>query len=160
MKVRAFFLTFLLIGLYLGRGGLAEETQSQAKAKEENVPRSNPVVFWELASHDAEASVGFFKEIFGWEIEKEQNTILYIADSRGEDQGVAGGIFTLQKAKLPFLTIYILVDDIEEKAKLVEKAGGLIIEPPQKIKSGSWICLFNDPSGVTFAMLQKAPAEE
>jgi predicted enzyme related to lactoylglutathione lyase len=34
--------------------------------------------------------------------------------------------------------------------------GRTIREAPHEIVSASWICLFNDPSGVTFAMLQQA----
>jgi predicted enzyme related to lactoylglutathione lyase len=69
-----------------------------------------------------------------------------------------GGIFTLRKAKLPFLTIYIRVDDIEAKAKKIEELGGFIVIPPQEVFSGGpRICLFNEPSGVTLAMIQRAP---
>ncbi|MCP4425936.1 MAG: VOC family protein, partial [Chloroflexi bacterium] len=46
--------------------------------------------------------------------------------------------------------------DIEAKAQLVEEAGGYIVEAPFEIQSGTKICLFNEPSGVTFAMLQSA----
>lgn len=122
--------------------------------------KANPVIFWELASHDAEASVAFFEKLFDWDIELIPNTIIHGVDSRSEDRGITGGIFTLQKAKLPFLTIFIQVDDIQEKAKLVKEHGGLITEEPKQISSGSWICLFNDPSGVTFAMLQRATPTE
>ena len=70
-----------------------------------------------------------------------------------------GGVFTLRKAKLPFMCLYICVDDIEAKAKLVEEAGGLIVEAPFEIQSGTKICLFNEPSGVTFAMIQSKANE-
>jgi predicted enzyme related to lactoylglutathione lyase len=157
MKVTAVSILILLLCLVFGAHCHAEESAMPEEQKTDQ--HGNPVVFWELASHDAERSVGFFKKTFDWEIEKVPNTILYGVDSRTEDQGISGGIFTLRKARLPFLTIYILVDDIEEKARLIEKNGGLIIEPPHEISSGSWICLFNDPSGVTFAMLQRAPVK-
>ena len=116
---------------------------------------SNPVCFWELASHDADKSVQFFKKVFGWDFNYDENTTIHelpAGDAASEFWG--GGIFTLRKAKLPFLTIYILVDNIEEKVKLIEEAGGHIVEPNFELPSGSKICLFNEPSGVTFAMLQ------
>ena len=75
-------------------------------------------------------------------------------------KGPDGGIFTLQKAKLPFLTIFIQVEDIEAKAKLVEESGGLIVIEPRESGPGTRICLFNDPSGVTFAMLEQTKTEE
>ena len=63
----------------------------------------NPVVFWELGTHDGPKSLEFLKKVF--------------------------------------------------------------VEPPHEIGPGTWICLFNDPSGVTFAMLEKrelatAPASD
>jgi predicted enzyme related to lactoylglutathione lyase len=62
----------------------------------------------------------------------------------------------LRRAKLPLLTIYIKVDDIDAKVKLIEEASGFIVDPPLDLPSGSRICLFNEPSGVTLAMIQAA----
>lgn len=117
----------------------------------------NPVCFWELASNDAEKSVYFFKKVFDWEIKYvEESGIHYILAEESSNAFKGGGIFTLRRAKLPFLTIYIAVDDIEAYAKKVEEFGGFIVDPPRQfIPDGPKICLFNDPSGVTFAMLQK-----
>ncbi len=56
---------------------------------------------------------------------------------------------------MPFLTFYVQVEDIDEKAKLIEQLGGYILEAPFEIPGGSRICLFNEPSGVTLAMLEK-----
>ena len=67
-----------------------------------------------------------------------------------------GIVFTLRKAKLPFLTLYIKVDDIEDRARAVTEAGGHITEGPVEIPGGSKICLFNEPSGVCFAMFEKS----
>jgi len=61
---------------------------------------------------------------------------------------------------LPFLTLYIQVADIEEKANLIEEAGGWIVEPPNELSGRTKICLFNEPSGVTFAMIQPATQKE
>ena len=120
----------------------------------------NPVVFWELACHDAEKSVEFFEKVFEWKTEMIPNTIIHLAKTRQQEGGIDGGIFTLQKAKLPFLTIFIQVEDIEAKAKLVEESGGLIVIEPRESGPATRICLFNDPSGVTFAMLEQTKTDE
>jgi predicted enzyme related to lactoylglutathione lyase len=148
-------LAVLLTAALAASAGEADATGEQPEASPDH-----PVVFWELACHDAEASVEFFRNSFGWQISQSPNSILYNVQTATEDGGISGGIFTLQKAKLPFLTVYILVDDIEERARLIEEHGGLIIEEPHEIQGGLWICLFNDPSGVTFAMLQQASRAE
>ena len=115
----------------------------------------NPVIFWELASHDAERSVQFFNEVFEWDLTMDERLGFYVSDVGDDSPAVDGGIFTLKKARLPFLTLYILVDDIEKMAALVEEKGGFILEGIQKSPGGASICLFNEPSGVTFAMLEK-----
>ena len=117
--------------------------------------QKNPVVFWELASHDMEKSVQFFREVFDWQIEFSDRLGFYmIPESTLSGEAVEGGIFTLKRAKLPFLTLYIRVENIENMAKLVEDKGGWIIEQPHELPGESKICLFNEPSGVTFAMIQ------
>jgi predicted enzyme related to lactoylglutathione lyase len=118
---------------------------------------AHPVVFWELASHDMEKSVAFFRKVFDWEIAFDERIGFYTVKTGPVPVDMEGGIFTLKQAKLPFLTIYIRVEDIEDRARLIAESGGLIIDEPFDIGSGTKICLFNDPSGVTFAMIQAAP---
>jgi predicted enzyme related to lactoylglutathione lyase len=84
-----------------------------------------PVVYWELASHDAEKSAELLRAIFGWEPNWDEQIGLYdFAAGEHAARFAGGGVFTLRKAKLPFLTIYIRVDDIQEKARLVQEHGG------------------------------------
>lgn len=119
----------------------------------------NPVVYWELASHDAASSVAFLSQLLGWEFTYDEQTTIYDLPAGGVSGDFAGGgVFTLKKARLPFLTIYIRVDDIEAKARRVEELGGLITVPITEIPGGSRICLFNEPSGVTLAMLERGKA--
>lgn len=115
--------------------------------------QKNPVVFWELASHDMERTAEFFREVFEWKVDFSERLGFYlIPEISPPGESIDGAVFTLKKARLPFLTVYIQVEDIEVKAKLVEEKGGFIVEPPSEIPGGSKICLFNEPSGVTFAM--------
>lgn len=116
---------------------------------------SNPIVWWELATHDAEKTVQFFREVFEWEIHYDEYVKFYkIRHAPPAIQG--GGIFTLRRARLPFVALYIRVEDIQAMAAKVGEHGGFIVDPPAEIAPGQWICLFNEPSGVTFAMIQEA----
>jgi predicted enzyme related to lactoylglutathione lyase len=117
---------------------------------------TNPVVWWELASHDAERSVAFFREVFGWAIEFDAKAGFFRIPAPKKSGGIGGGIFRLRKARLPFLTLYIQVGDIDKKAAQIAEAGGMVVEPPFDIGGGCRICLFNEPSGVTFAIIQQA----
>jgi uncharacterized protein len=116
---------------------------------------NNPVVYWELASHDATKTVAFLKKVFDWDFAYDERTTIHeLPAELTPMQG--GGVFTLRRAKSPFLTIYIQVDDIDAKVKSIEEAGGFIVDPPLDLPGGSRICLFNEPSGVTLAMIQAA----
>ena len=121
---------------------------------------ANPVCWWELASHDAEKSVAFLNKVFDWNLALDDRLGFYVMPADDGDQQAfgGGGVFTLSKAKLPFMALYIRVDNIEAKAQLVEEAGGYILEAPFEIQSGTKICLFNEPSGVTLAMIQSVSA--
>jgi predicted enzyme related to lactoylglutathione lyase len=116
----------------------------------------NPVVYWELASHDAGKTAIFLKKVFGWTPEYDgKSGIFEFPANEARSNFSGGGVFTLKRAKIPFLTIYIRVENIEAKAKLVMKYGGFIVEAPFETSPGVKICLFNEPSGVTLAMLER-----
>lgn len=118
--------------------------------------QENPVCYWELASQNSEKTVEFLRKVFGWKPEYDEKSRIYEFPADEAKMAFSGGgVFTLRKAKLPFLTIYIKVKDIEEKATMIEKYGGFIVEAPFEISPGVKICLFNEPSGVTLAMLEK-----
>jgi predicted enzyme related to lactoylglutathione lyase len=121
---------------------------------------NNPICYWELASHNSEESVEFFRKVFDWNFEYDAKSTIHEMIAEPEMLQLAGGgIFTLQKAKLPFLTLYIKVEGIETKRNEVEEAGGFIVIEPFDIGGGINICLFNEPSGTTWAMLEKVKGE-
>jgi predicted enzyme related to lactoylglutathione lyase len=117
----------------------------------------DPIVWWELATQDEERSVEFFRRVFGWPLEYDERLGFHVmAGEVGDEINKisGGGIFTLRKPKLPFVALYIRVTGIEEKAGQIEEYGGLIVEAPHAISERAKICLFNDPSGVTWAMIE------
>ena len=97
---------------------------------------NNPVIYWELASHDAPKTVEFLRKVFAWDFEYDARTTIHeLPVELTPVQG--GGVFTLRRAKLPFLTIYIKVDDLDAKVKLIEEAGSFIGDPPGRSSGGS-----------------------
>ncbi len=114
---------------------------------------ANPIIWWELATHDQEKSVKFFSKVFGWEFKFDENLGFYKMTNGGFSLN-GGAIFTLRRAKLPFVALYIRVDDIHAKAKLIQENGGFIVDAPAELAPHEWLCLFNEPSGVTFGMIQ------
>ena len=113
-------MTVLVLALWLAAPVLAED--QAAPAAKPTPP--NPVVFWELGTHDGPKSLEFFTTVFGWESAPVEGakTFFHTLDTGGEGGGIDGGVFTLRKARPAFLAVYILVDDIESSARLVEQA--------------------------------------
>jgi uncharacterized protein len=116
---------------------------------------ANPVVYWELASHDAAKTAEFLKRVLDWDLTLDASTGIYELPPDEESGPIGGGVFTLRRAKLPFLTLYMRVDDIQARARLIEESGGLIVLAPFEAFPGVWICLFNEPSGVTLGLIQR-----
>ena len=148
------------VGAALFGGTVVASADGAAAPSGEAAQPANPIVLWELATHDCHKSAEFFRTVFGWQADFAEDVQYYRLPIAGGESQLSGGIiFTLAQAKLPFLALYILVDDIEAKAEAVTKAGGLVTEPPHEISPGTSICLFNEPSGCTFAMIQIKPKE-
>jgi predicted enzyme related to lactoylglutathione lyase len=82
----------------------------------------NPVVFWELGTHDGPESLEFFTTVFGWTSTPVPGaaTFFHTLDTGGDGGSIDGGVFTLRQARQAFLTVYILVNDIEARAEAVE----------------------------------------
>lgn len=115
----------------------------------------NAIVCWELASHDQDKSAAFFRDVFGWDVPFDPEIGFYRVHAPAGRDPAQGLIFTLRKAKLPFLTLYISVDDLDAMRDRVEAHGGFVVIEPTDIGGGERICLFNEPSGVTFAMVEE-----
>ena len=116
---------------------------------------ANPIVCWELASFDEKKSADFFRSVFGWDAFLDEKIGFYRVKAPGGKDPAHGLIFTLRKAKLPFLTLYISVEDIKAMRDKVEEHGGFIVIEPTSFGGGEQICLFNEPSGVTFGMIEE-----
>ncbi len=115
----------------------------------------NAVVFWELASHDGKRSAQFFREVFGWEVVFDEGLGFWRVNPPTEGNPGRGYLFTLKQAKLPFVAVHIRVSDIKAMRDRVVEHGGHIVLEPEEFSPGSLVCLFNEPSGVTFAMVQQ-----
>jgi len=114
---------------------------------------NNPVVFWELASHDEKRSAEFFRDVFGWNILRDEQNGFYRVQPPAGAHPERGIIFTLRRAKLPFVAVYVLVKDVRAMRDRVVECGGHIVLEPEEPVPGSWVCLLNEPSGVTFSMV-------
>ncbi len=61
--------------------------------------QKNPVVFWELATHDMEKTIEFFKEVFEWKIEFSDRLGFYIIPEISSLDEPSGVTFAMLEPK-------------------------------------------------------------
>lgn len=104
-----------------------------------------------IPADDIDVSSQFYKTVFGWNVRTRSDGSIAFDDGAGE----VSGTWVLGKEPLgnDSITIYIMVDDIENAMKLVEQNGGEITQPlgmdaPEKTAK------FRDPAGNIFGLYQ------
>src|SRR3954468_19127273 len=111
----------------------------------------------DLGTTDAEAAVGFYSALFGWEAE---NTPAGPAGTyvlcRREGKDVVG-LYEQNEAMRsrgvpPLWLIYISVDDIAAATRAVEEAGGTVHAQPFDIADAGRMSLVQDPTGAMFGL--------
>jgi predicted enzyme related to lactoylglutathione lyase len=84
----------------------------------------------------------FYGEMFGWEIDADNDWQYGMATPGGPTIGIAGS----QDGK-PASTIYFTVDDLQVALDKAEKLGGKAVQPPTPIPGYGSFATFSDPDG-------------
>lgn len=118
----------------------------------------NRFVHFELASNDLEKTAGFYREVFGWDIQKWDGPIDYWLVTTGE-QGAPGIDGGLMKADEIFRGIVntIAVDDIDVYIEKVKACGGEIVLDKDLIPGVGYQAYFRDNTGILVGLHQALP---
>ena len=108
---------------------------------------SNRVTHFEIPCDDPQTTIEFFKTAFNWKFEKFGDYDYWFATTGDEKKSGINGAITKRKHPGQPLANSINVDDVEEKAKEVERAGGQIVVPKTAIEGVGWLAYFKDPDG-------------
>jgi uncharacterized protein len=94
---------------------------------------------------DAEPTLGFYSQLFGWEPARGEYSIFRL---RGRDAAGVG-----QRAgQEPAWTTYIWVADADKAAEQAIAAGGTIVAEPFESLDGGRIAIVRDPAGAVFGV--------
>lgn len=115
----------------------------------------NRAVWVDLASPDAEASRAFYSQLFGWDVEVDEDPQYggyAVAKLNGND---AAGIGPQQSPDAPTVwQLYIGTDDIGDLATRVTSAGGTIVVPVMDVGDQGRMIVFQDPAGAFISAWQ------
>ncbi len=115
------------------------------------------VVFFEIPAKDPAKVADFYKNVFGWEINKWEGPFDYWLITTGEDEepGINGGIMTTDMGQMVRNTIG--VDSIDDYMKKIENAGGKMVTEKMEIKGIGIMAAFVDTEGNISVIMEPAP---
>ncbi len=118
----------------------------------------NRFTHFELASEDVEKTAAFYRNVFGWQIQKWEGSIDYWLVTSGDTStpGINGGLMqTNGEFKGTINTIEVA--DIDAAIAKVLANGGEIVLPKDAIPGVGYQAYFKDNSGIIVGLHQADP---
>jgi predicted enzyme related to lactoylglutathione lyase len=109
------------------------------------------VVHFEIAGKDPDKLQSYFSELFGWEIDANNEFKYGIVQREGNTTadgiGIGGGISGGPEGYEGHVTFYVEVPDVEAALAKAESLGGTRVMGPDDVMENLTIGLFTDPEG-------------
>jgi hypothetical protein len=128
------------------------------QVKEETMA-NYPIVHVEIVSKNPHTAGDFYKEVFGWKIDVDQN-FDYVQFSA--DPGPGGGfpqVDEQQGMQSGDVLLYLGTDDIEGTLARIEACGGKTLAPKTEIPGIGWFAIFADNNGSRLALYTSMRAQ-
>jgi predicted enzyme related to lactoylglutathione lyase len=111
----------------------------------------NPVVHFEITGSDGPELQNFYRELFDWKIDADNEWHYGMVETGGEG-GINGGIAGGQNGDHR-VTVYTQVDDPQTYLDKAVSLGATMLMPVTDI-GGTVIAMFRDPSGNTSGLVK------
>lgn len=107
---------------------------------------TRPVVHFEIRGKDPQRLAGFYRELFGWDVDAANPMgIMTIGHGiGGPEDGVGGHI---RAADAPGVSIFVQVVDPVETLRKAEEMGGRVVMQPFDVPGGPTVAQMADPEG-------------
>ena len=110
-----------------------------------------PVVHFEIIGKDGDKLKSYYGELFGWEIDSDNEmgygVVQRDGNTNADGAGIGGGVSAGPEGYDGHVTFYIQVPDVEAALAKAESLGGSRVMGPDKVMDALEIGLFNDPEG-------------
>jgi hypothetical protein len=122
------------------------------------MPGFNGIGWFEVGTDDPAAAERFYGDVFGWTVAHDDgDSAEYQFFTTGDADGIRGGLFAT-KAELPHYAIFtIVVEDVDDTCRRVEKAGGQVERAPKTNPGGVSFAYLLDPAGNLFGVFSPPP---
>ena len=110
-----------------------------------------PVVHFEVVGKDAEKLQSYYSELFGWNVDANNEMSYGMVSREGntgqEGVGIGGGIGGGPPGYDGHVTFYVAVPDVEEALQKAESLGGERVMGPETIMDRMVLGHLKDPEG-------------
>ena len=111
-----------------------------------NTPNTPTRVVWrELMTSDLERAKGFYGELFGWRLDRDNPAAYGVLPPPG-GKGIPGGIGERGGVFNHRITFYVETEDLQASLDRAVALGGQVVTPPTPV-AGIRVALFEDPEG-------------
>jgi predicted enzyme related to lactoylglutathione lyase len=117
------------------------------------------VTHFEIYAEDLTKLAGFYKDLFGWQIDKAPG-IDYFQIQTGTaegGEGIRGGMLHRPIPGPRSWVHYVSVESIDDAIELVQRLGGKLVRPKAAVPKVAWYAVVEDPEGNIFAMWEPDP---
>ncbi len=116
-------------------------------------------VHFEIPTDDPERAVAFYRNVFGWKIEKWEGPLEYwnVTTGAAPEPGINGGILRRQHPNQPCVNT-IEIPNVDESVATVLQNGGKVALPKMAIPGVGWCAYCLDLDGHVFGLMQIDPA--
>ncbi|MBA3284330.1 MAG: VOC family protein [Nitrosopumilus sp.] len=118
------------------------------------------VQYFEIPVDDMERAQKFYKQVFGWDMQKWDNKEnpeqeYYMFETRDEkgNPGLGGGMMKRQSPQHP-ITNYITVSSIDEYTSKIEQSGGMVMVPKTNVPDMGFIAVCLDSENNVFGIFE------
>ena len=115
----------------------------------------NRITHFEFVTDDFEKTAAFYREVFGWQVQKWEGPVDYWLVTSGDEStpGINGG---LMKSGGPFSGTVntVEVDDIDAILAKVKARGGQIVFDKDAVPGVGYLAYFKDNAGVIVGVMQ------
>ena len=118
----------------------------------------NRFTHFELATGDLEKTAAFYRDVFGWQIQKWEGPVDYWLVTTGDEstRGINGGLMPAG-GDFSGTVNTIEVDDIDAAIAKVQEHGGEIILEKDSIPGIGYQAYFKDNAGIVVGLHQADP---
>jgi hypothetical protein len=118
-----------------------------------------PVVHFEVVGKDGGKLQTYYSELFGWEIDTDNQMNYGMVAREGnvgrEGIGIGGGVGQGPPGYDGHVTFYVAVPDVEEALQKAESLGGQRVMGPENIMDMVTLGQFKDPEGNMVGVVQE-----